>query len=64
MNLTTGYVADLAFSLQSRHVESLVSSFVHLGLDGIWRTQTYRDTNEGNAAKNYQKVMWETRVKI
>ena len=57
-------LADLALSLQSRHLESLVSAFVHLGLDGIWRAQTYWETNEGNAAKNYQKVMWETRVKI
>lgn len=48
-------LADLVFSLQSRHLESLVSVFVHLGLDGIWRIQTYRNTNEGNAAKNYQK---------
>ena len=35
---------------------------MHLGLDGIWRAQTYWETNEGNAAKNYQKVMGETRV--
>lgn len=49
---------------QDRYIESLVSAFVHLGLDGIWRTQTYRDANEGNVAKNYQKVMWETRVTI
>ena len=57
-------LADFALSLQSRHLESLVSVFVHLGLDSIWRAQTYRGTNERNAAKNYQTILWETRVKI
>ena len=45
-------LADFALSLQSRHLESLV----HLGLDGIWRAQTYWETNEGKCEESYKII--------